>query len=140
MRPALCRQVRCLARDPGRVEQQQLQGGGRQPQDGPGGQSGVRTQPSLHTAQDGAEYWDIVQHRIYPEGPYVYISAATSFLKGRVKGSWHRGKDTTSRYNRITFHSKIYWKTLYLPVCTQARRRYPGCSPSQDTLPTRSGR
>ena len=72
----------------------------------------------IHTAQDGAEYWDIVQHRIYPEGPYVYISAATSFLKGRVKGSWHRGKDTTSRYNRITFHSKIYWKTLYLLVCT----------------------
>ena len=70
----------------------------------------------IHTTQDGAEYWDIVQHRIYPEGPYVYISAATSFLKGRVKGSWHRGKDTTSRYNRITFHSKIYWKTL-LSAC-----------------------
>ena len=100
MRAASCRQVRCMARDPGRVGYQQLQGGGGQPQDGPGGQSAARTQPSV-IAQDGAEYWDIVRHRIYPEGPYVYISAATSFLKGRVQGSWHRGKATTARYNRM---------------------------------------
>ena len=82
----------------------------------------------IHNTQDGAEYWDIVQHRIYPEGPYVYISAATSFLKGRVKGSWHRGKDTTSRYNRITFQSKIYWKTPYLLVCT-GKEAIPGVFP-----------
>ena len=26
-------------------------------------------------------------------GKYVYISPATSFLKGRVKGHWYRGKE-----------------------------------------------
>ena len=42
------------------------------------------------------EYWDIVKNDIYPEGPYVYISPATSFLKGRVPGHWYRGKEVLS--------------------------------------------
>ena len=63
--------------------------------------------------QSADEYWDIVRNDIYPQGKtafqlfstvclyhnmkrtgkYVYISPATSFLKGRVKGHWYRGKE-----------------------------------------------
>ena len=34
----------------------------------------------------------MVKNQIYPKGDYVYISAAVSFLKGRVDGDWHRAK------------------------------------------------
>ena len=34
-------------------------------------------------------------YNIDNQGKYVYISPATSFLKGRVKGHWYRGKEVS---------------------------------------------
>ena len=43
----------------------------------------VKLQSSFYCLSINIEY----------QGKYVYISPATSFLKGRVKGHWYRGKE-----------------------------------------------
>ena len=80
------------------------------------------------------EYWDIVRNDIYPQGKsvstvslyciniehtgkYVYISPATSFLKGRVKGHWYRGKEVTESQLHITISRCIPGDLRKVPVC-----------------------
>ena len=50
-------------------------------------------------------------------GKYVYISPATSFLKGRVKGHWYRGKEVTESQLHITISRCIPGDLRKVPVC-----------------------